>query len=600
MTDQLIPRREMQFQLYELLNTQVLCEKSRFADHNVETFNAVIDMAEKMAEELFLPHNALADKNEPTFDGHKVSMIDDVKRAFDTYRESGFIAGHFDYEDGGMQLPTTVMNACAGYFLAANPSSTAYPFLTAAAANVIKHFASEDIKQAFLPKMLTGDFTGTMALTEPHAGSGLADIRTSATPAGDGTYRVKGSKIFISGGDHELSDNIVHLVLAKIPGGPPGVKGISLFVVPKYRLDENGKPGERNDVTLAGLIHKMGYRGTTSTALTFGENDDCHGYLIGEPHQGLRYMFLMMNEARIGVGYGAAMIGYRGYRYSLEYAKERTQGRAAPNLAPEDPPTPIINHGDVRRMLLAQKAYCEGGMALCLYGSTLIDEMETEENSDKRTEISQLIELLTPVFKAWPSEFGPKANDLAIQILGGAGYTREYPVEQCWRDNRLNPIHEGTNGIQALDLLGRKLWQFEGKGLQVLLSRVTKDMKAASTPRAKKLVAKLNPYLEKLSALIQQAATDLRSDKQSVLLTNASCFLNVFSACVVSWIWLRQANVAEQALERGVNSDDVDFYEGKLAAAEYFLNWELPLVQRDIEVISTQEPTCNNVKASYF
>ena len=272
MADQLIPRREMQFQLYEVLNTAALCEKARFEEHNVETFNAVIDMAEKMAEELFLPHNAVADKNEPTFDGTKVSMIDDVKVAFDTYRESGFIAGHFDFEDGGMQLPVTVMNACAGYFLAANPSSTAYPFLTAAAANVIKHFASEDIKSAFLSKMLAGDFTGTMALTEPHAGSSLADIRTSARPQDDGTYRIKGSKIYISGGEHELSDNIVHLVLAKIPGGPDGVKGISLFAVPKYRLDADGNPDVRNDVTLAGLIHKMGYRGTTSTALTFGEN----------------------------------------------------------------------------------------------------------------------------------------------------------------------------------------------------------------------------------------------------------------------------------------------------------------------------------------
>ncbi|NDV90103.1 acyl-CoA dehydrogenase [Alteromonas sp. 345S023] len=600
MADQLIPRREMQFQLYEVLNTQALCEKARFEEHNVETFNAVIDMAEKMAEELFLPHNAIADKNEPTFDGTKVSMIDDVKKAFDTYRESGFIAGHFDYEDGGMQLPVTIMNACAGYFLAANPSSTAYPFLTAAAANVIKHCASDEIKNAFLSKMLSGDFTGTMALTEPHAGSSLADIRTNAKPQADGSYRIKGSKIYISGGEHELSDNIVHLVLAKIPGGPAGVKGISLFAVPKYRLDDNGEPKERNDVTLAGLIHKMGYRGTTSTALTFGENDDCHGYLIGEPHQGLRYMFLMMNEARIGVGYGAAMIGYRGYRYSLEYAKDRTQGRAAPNLAPEDDPTPIINHGDVRRMLLAQKAYCEGGMSLCLYGSTLIDELETEEDSDKRTEISQLLDLLTPVFKAWPSEFGPKANDLAIQILGGAGYTREYPVEQCWRDNRLNPIHEGTNGIQALDLLGRKLWQHQGKGLDVLLRRVTSDIHNAKTPRCQTLAKKLSGYLDTLGGLIEQAGVDLKSDKQSVLLTNASCFLNVFSSCVVSWIWLRQANVAELALQATPGEMDADFYQGKLAAAEYFINWELPLVTRDIEILKSQEPSCDNVKPQYF
>lgn len=601
MADQLIPRRELEFQLYEVLDTEALCEHERFSEHSREIFNATLDTAEKLAEDLFLPHNAKADIQEPTFDGKKVTMLDDVKRAFDHYREAGFIAGHFDFEDGGMQLPDTVMKACAGYFLAANPSTTAYPFLTAAAANVIKHFASDTIQSQFLPRMLTGDFTGTMALTEPHAGSALTDIRTTARPAEDGSYRLKGSKLYISAGEHELSDNIVHLVLAKIPGGPPGVKGISLFVVPKYRLDDNGEPAERNDVTLAGLVHKMGYRGTTSTALTFGENDDCHGYIVGEPHQGLRYMFMMMNEARIGVGYGAAMIGYRGYRYSLEYAKDRTQGRAAPKLAHDDPPSPIIQHGDVKRMLLAQKAYCEGGMALCLYGTRLIDSITTAQSDEEKTELSQLLDLLTPVFKAWPSEFGPKANDLAIQVLGGAGYTREYPVEQCWRDNRLNPIHEGTNGIQALDLLARKLWQADGQGLKTLMKFVMADIKRAETPRTQKLVKGLTPYLQALESAIKQSAGELKSEKGSILLTNASCFLNLFSSCVVSWIWLRQAIVADKALvERDVSDDDKAFYEGKIAAANYFIFWELPLTERDIRVLKTQDDTCNNVQADFF
>ncbi|WP_218312154.1 acyl-CoA dehydrogenase [Alteromonas antoniana] len=601
MADQLIPRRELEFQLYEVLDTEALCQHERFSEHSKEIFNATMDTAEKLAEDLFLPHNAKADIHEPTFDGKKVTMLDDVKRAFDHYREAGFIAGHFDFEDGGMQLPDTVMKACAGYFLAANPSTTAYPFLTAAAANVIKHFASEQIQSQFLPRMLTGDFTGTMALTEPHAGSALTDIRTTARPAEDGSYRLKGSKLYISAGEHELSDNIVHLVLAKIPGGPPGVKGISLFVVPKYRLDENGEPAQRNDVTLAGLVHKMGYRGTTSTALTFGENDDCHGYIVGEPHQGLRYMFMMMNEARIGVGYGAAMIGYRGYRYSLEYAKDRTQGRAAPNLAQEDPPSPIIQHGDVKRMLLAQKAYCEGGMALCLYGTRLIDSITTAASEEEKTELSQLLDLLTPVFKAWPSEFGPKANDLAIQVLGGAGYTREYPVEQCWRDNRLNPIHEGTNGIQALDLLGRKLWQADGQGLKTLMKFVMADIKRAETTKTQKLVEGLTPYLDALEKAITQSAAELRSEKAPTLLTNASCFLNLFSSCVVSWIWLRQAILADKALtERELTDDDKAFYEGKMAAANYFIFWELPLTERDIRVLKTQDETCNNVQADFF
>lgn len=601
MADQLIPRREMNFQLYEVLDTASLCERERFNEHSVETFNATLDIAEQIAEEQFLPHNAKADQDEPQFDGTKVTMIPDVKQAFDTYCEAGFIAGRFDFDDGGMQLPETIMKACSGYFLAANPSSTAYAFLTAAAVKVVKHFASDELKAQFMPRMLTGEFTGTMALTEPHAGSGLTDIRTSAVLQDDGTYRIKGSKLYISGGEHELSRNIVHLVLAKIPGGPAGVKGISLFVVPKYRLDEQGEPGERNDVTLAGLIHKMGYRGTTSTALTFGENGDCHGYLIGEPHQGLRYMFMMMNEARIGVGYGAAMIGYRGYRYSLEYAKERLQGRAAPNLAPTDPPCPIIQHGDVKRMLLAQKAYCEGGMALCLYGTRLVDDMQTSTDEQLRADNEQLLDLLTPVFKAWPSEFGPKANDLAIQILGGAGYTREYPVEQCWRDNRLNPIHEGTNGIQALDLLARKLWQANSRGLSVLSARIEADLTRATLPECQAMAAAMKPYLSALEQQINQAAMSLRSEHQSVLLTNAQCFMTLFSSCVLSWMWLRQAIVAEAALaENPSHKDDVDFYKGKLAAAHYFIQWELPLTKRDIEILTNKDATCDQMHPDYF
>jgi alkylation response protein AidB-like acyl-CoA dehydrogenase len=294
--------------------------------------------------------------------------------------------------------------------MAANPSSTGYPFLTMAAANVIRNFASQQLKDAFMPKMLTGEFTGTMALTEPHAGSSLADIHTTAIKHEDGNYRLKGNKIYISGGDHELSDNIVHLVLAKIKGAPAGVKGISLFVVPKFRLDEARNPTQRNDVALAGLIHKMGYRGTTSTALSFGEKEDCHGYLIGEEHQGLRYMFLMMNEARLGVGFGAAMIGYSGYQYSLEYAKERTQGRVAPNNKPTDKAATIIQHGDVKRMLLAQKSYVEGAMALCFYAARLVDDSHTLTTDDEKRQASELLDLLTPIVKAWPSEFGPKAS----------------------------------------------------------------------------------------------------------------------------------------------------------------------------------------------
>nr|WP_136252332.1 acyl-CoA dehydrogenase [Ningiella ruwaisensis] len=609
-SDTLIHDMELPFQLYEVLNTQALCEHARFNEHSRETFDAVLETANKIATDLFLPHNHIADKNEPTFDGKTVSMIDEVKVAFDAFREAGFIAGRYNFEDGGMQLPETVMTAVSGYFMAANPSTTAYPFLTAAAINVINHFASDTLKAQFMPRMLTGEFTGTMALTEPHAGSSLADIKTTAVKQADGSYRLKGSKIYISGGEHELSENIVHLVLAKVPGGPAGVKGISLFVVPKYRLNENGEIDQRNDVQLAGLLHKLGYRGTTSTALTFGENDDCHGYLVGEEHFGLRYMFMMMNEARIGVGFGAAMIGYRGFQYSLDYAKDRTQGRVPPHNKPEDPAAPIIHHGDVKRMLLAQKAYSEGGMALCLYGSNLIDRINTCQSLDEKEGLQEMLDLLTPVLKAWPSEYGPKANDLGIQVLGGSGYTREYFAEQFWRDNRLNPIHEGTNGIQALDLTFRKLWQKNGLGLKVLQAEIQKDLSTISTPETAKMAKKLGTYLKKLHAILMHIAECLQSEKQLGLSANAQAMMNVFAIIVVSWIWLRQANVAEQKLAQihsaqgnkdGEQSDTAaDFYKGKVQAAKYFFAWELPAIERDLQILESDDDTCATMQPDWF
>lgn len=600
MDRELVKSRELAFQLYEVLDTESLCQRQRFAEHNRATFDATLDTAERIAKEKFAPHNAEADKNEPTFDGKQVSMIDAVKEAVDAYNEAGFIAGRYDYEEGGMQLPETIMTACAGFFMAANPSTTAYPFLTVAAANVIRNFANDTIKQQFLPAMLDGRFTGTMALTEPHAGSSLADIKTRARKLEDGSYRIRGSKLYISGGEHDLSDNIVHLVLAKVDGAPAGVKGISLFVVPKFRLDENNQPADKNDVALAGLIHKLGYRGTTSTALSFGDNDDCHGYLVGEENQGLKYMFLMMNEARLGVGFGAAMIGYSGYQYSLAYAKERLQGRVAPKNAATDPQAAIIEHGDVKRMLLAQKAYVEGAMSLCFYGARLVDDSHTLESESARNDAAILLDLLTPVIKAWPSEYGVKANDLAIQVLGGAGYTREYPVEQCWRDNRLNPIHEGTNGIQALDLLTRKLWQHDGKGLSILKSRIEADLNHVQGPRTRALIAQFVPHLEKFQTLLPGLAHALRGNGINPVLANASCLLNAFSTLIVSWMWLRQAALAERALSAGRDETDEAFYQGKIQAATYYIQWELPLINRDFTLVESLDTSCSDMQADWF
>lgn len=595
MSDVILDRRDLSFQLFEVLDTDTLFQRPRFEEHSRETIEAALDTAEKLAREKFANHNSLADKEEPAFVDGKVVMRPEVKDAFDAYINAGFLSSRASFEEGGMQLPEIAAAACKGMFTCVNPSSTGYAFLTAAAANVVRNFASDTLKSQFLEPMMAGRFTGTMALTEPHAGSSLADIRTRAVPQEDGSYRLKGNKIYISGGDNELADNIVHLVLAKIPGGPEGVKGISLFVVPKYRLDADGNPGERNDVILAGLIHKLGYRGTTSTALTFGDNDDCHGYLVGEAHQGLRYMFQMMNEARVGVGFGAAVLGYRGYRYALDYARDRLQGRHPDEADFSKPQVPIIEHADVKRLLLTQKAYAEAAIAMSLYGYRLVDDIETGDEAAAK-DAHLLLDLLTPVLKSWPSEFGVKANDMAIQVFGGAGYTREYPVEQVWRDNRLNPIHEGTTGVQGMDLLGRKVWMANGKGLQLLSQRILADVECTTDDRCQPFAQALKAMLPRVEAATAAAGKLMAEQGPRRALSNANAYLQLMGHTVAAWMWLRQANAAA-ALDA---PEDADFAQGKLQAAQYFFRWELPRVELDAQRLIDADNTFINMNSRWF
>ncbi len=598
--NQLMNNRDLEFQLYQLFDIDSLFTREKFSEHSKQTFDAVLQTAEKIASKHFLPHNHLADQNEPKFVDGKVEMIPEVKSAFDAFRQAGFIAGGMDYELGGMQLPFLITLAASGYFTSANPSTTGYGFLTTGAANLIRTFGSEQQKADFLPPMLTGDFSGTMALTEPSAGSSLSDIITQATPRDDGNYNIKGQKIYISGGDHQLTDNIVHLVLAKIKDAPAGVKGISLFIVPKFRLDAAGKPGESNDVNLSGLFHKMGYRGTTSTVLSFGEKDDCIGYLVGEPHQGLRYMFQMMNEARLSVGFGAAMIGYRGYLESLNYAKERPQGRNPSEKDPNTPQINIIEHADVRRMLLAQKSFVEGGMALCFYSAGLVDDAETLSGEEQQ-EALKLLDLLMPVVKATNSEYGLKANELAIQVLGGAGYTNEYPVEQCYRDNRLNPIHEGTNGIQALDLLGRKVWSHQGQAINLLSERILNDIENANQfKRARELGQQLGKALKVCGDVTKSIGIEMKNSGPEKALANAECYLSLFGKLTFAWMWLRQAIVAESELNKATDPTESDFYQGKIQAAQYFMRWELPKIEHDAALLKTLDETCLNMQPNWF
>src|SRR3954471_14054800 len=473
--------------LYEMLDVESLTRRQRFAEHTRETFDAALHSAERIAEEKFAPHNRKADLNEPRFENGKVNIIPEVAEALLAFRNAGFMAAAQDFELGGMQLPWTVAQACFAWFNAANISTAGYPFLTIANANLIRTFGSPAQRQKYLPSLLSGRFFGTMCLSEPQAGSSLSDIRTTAHPNQDGSYSMTGNKMWISAGEHDLSENIVHLVLARIHGAPAGVKGISLFIVPKYLINDDGTLGKRNDVALAGLNHKMGFRGTANCVLNFGEQGGAHAELVGEPNKGLAHMFHMMNEARIGVGMGATVLGYTGYLHALAYARERPQGRLPGGKNAQMPPIKIIQHADVRRMLLAQKAYVEGALALCLYCSFLVDESNTAEEEKSRRDAQLLLDILTPIAKAWPSQYCLEANSLAIQVLGGYGYTREYPVEQFYRDNRLNPIHEGTHGIQALDLLGRKTTMQGGAGLVLLAETIEATCDRAPEPYASQL-----------------------------------------------------------------------------------------------------------------
>jgi alkylation response protein AidB-like acyl-CoA dehydrogenase len=583
----ILSRRDLDFLLHEWLEVETLTKRARYAEHSRETFDAVMDLAQQIAIEHFAPHNRTADENEPRFVDGRVEMIPEVARALAVFRESGIMSGTFDEEYGGMQLPQTVGQAAFAWFKAANVGTSSYPFLTMGNARLLLAHGSQEQKDTYVRPMLEGRWFGTMALSEPQAGSSLADITTRAEPQDDGTYRLTGNKMWISAGDHELTENIVHLVLAKIPGGPPGVKGISLFIVPKYLVADDGSVGERNDVVLAGLNHKMGYRGTTNTLLNFGEGvhtpggrAGAVGHLVGEPHKGLSYMFHMMNEARIGVGMGATVLGYTGYLHALEYARTRTQGRSAASKDPSSPQVRLVDHADVRRMLLAAKSYAQGGLALGLYCARLVDEEKTAETAEERERAHLLLDTLTPIAKAWPSQWGPVADDLAIQVHGGAGYTRDYPVEQFYRDNRLNPIHEGTNGIQALDLLGRKVTVHGGAGLALLTGTIgATTARAAGTPFAD-LAADVDAAVARLTSV---TATLWGTGDPALALANASAYLDAAGHTVVAWLWL------EQALATGDGTGD--FYEGKRAAARYFQRWELPKVHTWLDLLESLDRT---------
>lgn len=564
-------RRNLQFLLHEVFEAEQLTQYEYFGGHDKETFNMVLDSVTHIADTLMYPYLKETDKNQPELKDGQVTVHPKIKQYIKEMGEAGLIGAGFSYEHGGQQVPLLV-SSCIGFILMAANNGMMYTGLSSGAAHLITSFGSEQLQQDYVEHMLSGKWQGTMALTEPQAGSSLSDVMTSATPQENGNYKIHGQKVFISAGDHDASDNIVHLLLARIDGAPKGTKGISLFVVPKFRLD-----GAGNDVTSTGVYHKMGQRGVPAMHLTYGENDDCIGYLVGQPHMGLPYMFQMMNDARIGVGMTAAAIATAAYHAALQYAKERPQSRRLNQKGVLDAPqTPIINHPDVRRMLLFQKAVTEGSLSLLLETARLFDLVHVTEGEEKENN-RLLLEILTPMAKTYPSEMGVLSTSQSVQTFGGYGFTEDFPVEQYYRDIRITPIYEGTTGIQAQDLLGRKMTMKGGKAAQLLFAEISKAIADASTydelkPYADKMKAELKQAQEVMIALMPHALSDVER-----YLSDATLFLEMMGNIVVAWQWLKQATVATRTLlTQNPQGDELAFYEGKIHTMKYFFHYEIP------------------------
>jgi alkylation response protein AidB-like acyl-CoA dehydrogenase len=587
----------LEFLLYDVLNVQDLTARPQYAMHSRETFDAMFEVAQEIATKELKPHHRKSDLEEPHVRDGRVVTIPEIKRALGIMAEAGFFSATAPESHGGLQLPEVIYTATHAVFSASNPATTSYMFLTVGAGNLIRSFGTPEQQARYLTPMLEGRWFGTMALSEPHAGSSLAEILTRAIPLDDGSFRITGSKMWISGGDHELSENIVHMVLAKLPDAPPGVKGISLFIVPKKRIttQPDGSHGlEMNDVALAGLNHKLGARGTTNALLSFGEANDCRGELVGEAHKGLAYMFQMMNEARISVGLGAASLAQAGFEYSLNYARERRQGRSL-SAGSSHEPVRIIEHSDVKRMLLAQKSLAQGSLALCLFASKLVDDERTLPDQNARVETHALLELLTPIVKAWSSHYGLEANYNAIQVLGGYGYTREYDAEMFYRDNRINPIHEGTNGIQSLDLLGRKVAHAGGHGLKILANKM---LETTARARSHGLGSHAESLEQALEVCENTTRALLATGNTQTMLANSWHYLEMLGHTVIAWLWLEQAIAARLCSKAGSRSES--FVSGIVATCQYFYRFELPKVATWGTLLSSLDTTTVTMQDDWF
>ena len=594
----LLDDRDVDFLLYDVLHAERLVELSGFAEHGRETFDLLLKTARRLAREVLYPAFKPMDEAPPKLAQGRVTVHPSMHAIYPKLVELGLLNASRPAAAGGIDLPLTISTAALAYLMAANGSAAGFVFLTTGAAHLIEAFGDEALKATYMRPMYDGTWTGTMARTEPQAGSSLSDVKTTATPTAGGHYLIRGSKTFISGGDHDLTENIVNLTLARIDGAPPGIKGVSLFVVPRRRPEGAGLVD--NDVQTAGVIHKIGWRGIPSVILSFGEAGGCHGFLVGEPHKGIGYMFQMMNEARILVGVSAAATASAAYHEAVGYARVRPQGRKVGARDPAAPQIPIIEHADVRRMLLRQKAIVEGALCLSLAASRYADLAAHAATPEARKRSALLLDLLTPVAKSFAAEKGFEANALSVQVHGGYGYSSEYLPEAWLRDQKLNTIHEGTTGIQSMDLLGRKAVAGGDAALATLLEEIAE---AAGRARRAGVATTWIDAVTGAGAAVAGLTAELggyamSGDVEKMMLHSVD-YLELFSVLVIGWQWLHQAAAAREQLageDRGLG----DFYEGKLCAAQYWISTEIPRIPALAELCRSAEDSYARMKPAWF
>ncbi|MBU0462625.1 MAG: acyl-CoA dehydrogenase [Proteobacteria bacterium] len=601
MAQSIADRRDQEFVLHEMLDASDLANHQLFKEFNKKTMDMIVSEARNLAVKEFLPVNKDGDEQGCTLENGNVRAPESFHKVYKLFCEGEWIAMCDDPEFGGQGMPQVLATTAGELFTGANCSFLMYPGLTHGAGKLVEEFGTKEQKQLYLTNLYTGKWAGTMCLTESEAGSDVGNLSTTAKRNADGTFTITGNKIFISGGDHDLTENIIHPVLARIEGAPAGTRGISLFLVPKYRVNKDGSPGKANDVVCTGLEKKMGIHGNSTASLSFGSKGNCTGELLGEENKGMKAMFVMMNEARLGVGMQGFGFATASYINAVNYARERIQGTDLMKIFDKDPkPVAIINHPDVKRQLISMKAYVDGMRSLLYYTALCFDKLKIAETKEEQDKYDGLIELLTPIVKAYCTDRSFEVCVQGVQVFGGYGFIREYPQEQLLRDCKITSIYEGTNGIQAMDFLGRKLGLKKGKPFMDLLCEMNKTIEAAKKIEGlDALAGKVELAVNKLGVLAMHMGMTAMSEKVLDAFATAHPFLDITGDVCLAWLELWRAVVAAPKIEKA-KKKDVAFYQGQVKTAQYFITWVLPSTLGKMEALLGNIPAIMEMPDAAF